>query len=74
MAIRRVVRRYRRPVPEYTSRGCPLTKSHTARCHRVCTPVGGIGFCGRIAPHALLGRTQQAILSHRHRQTAEAEA
>jgi hypothetical protein len=74
MATRRVLRRVPRPVPEYTSRGCPLTKSHTAWCHRVCTPVGGLGFCGRVAPHALLGRTQEAILRHKRQSAAEAGA
>ena len=63
--MRRVVRRARTRVPEYTVLGCPLTKSRTAWCHRVCTPVDGIGACGRVAPHSLMGRTQQAILRHR---------
>jgi len=65
MAMRRVVRRTRARVPEYTFLGCSLTKSRTAWCHRVCTPVQGIGACGRVAPHALLGRTQEAILRQR---------
>ena len=64
MAKRRVVRRVRTRVPDYTFLGCPLTKSRTAWCHRVCVPVQGIGACGRIAPHALTGRTQAAILRH----------
>ncbi len=65
MAMRRVVRRVRTRVPDYTFLGCPLTKSRTAWCHRVCTPVQGRGACGRVAPHALVGRTQEAILRHR---------
>jgi hypothetical protein len=28
---------------------------------RLCEPVGGLGLCGRVAPHALRGRTQMAI-------------
>jgi len=73
MATRRV-RRYQRGIPEYTSLGCPLTKSHTCWCHAVCVPVGGIGFCGRVAPHSLLGRTQEAILRHRRQKALEARA
>jgi hypothetical protein len=67
MAMRRVVRRVRTRVPEYTSLGCPLTKSRTCWCHGVCVPVEGRGVCGRIAPHALVGRTQEAIYRHKLR-------
>lgn len=73
MATRRVIRRVQRRVPEYTTRGCPLTKSRTAWCHGVCSPVEGLGVCGRIAPHALLGRTQKAILRHRLRTETQAQ-
>lgn len=41
--------------------GCPLTKSRTNWCYRLCVPVNGLGACGRIAPHALRGRTDLAI-------------
>jgi hypothetical protein len=64
MATRRVSRRPRTKVLEYTSLGCPLTKSRTSWCHGLCVPADGIGHCGRIAPHAVTGRTQQAILRH----------
>lgn len=67
MAVRRVVRRLPTRVPEYTCLGCPLTKSRTLWCHGICVPVDGIGVCGRIAPHALTGRTQEAIRRHRLR-------
>ncbi|HKJ03472.1 MAG TPA: hypothetical protein VJ997_13485 [Longimicrobiales bacterium] len=63
--MRRVVRRTRTRVPEYTSLGCPLTKSRTSWCHGVCAPVDGRGVCGRLAPHALIGRTQEAIYRHK---------
>lgn len=49
-------------MPEYTCLGCPLTKSHSLWCHRLCVPKDGKGFCGRVAPHALMGSTGQAIL------------
>lgn len=45
--------------------GCPLTKNRTPWCFSICTPAGGLGDCGRLAPHALLGRTQEAILKQR---------
>jgi hypothetical protein len=68
MAKRRVVKRERKTVPEYTVRGCPLTKSHSLWCHSLCIPKNGIGLCGRIAPHTVTGRTQIAILKHKIKQ------
>jgi hypothetical protein len=68
MAKRRVVKREKRGVPEYTVLGCPLTKSHALWCHGLCVPEDGIGLCGRIAPHTVTGRTQMAILKHKIRQ------
>lgn len=62
MANRRLVKRTRTRVPEYTCLGCPLTKSHSLWCHRLCVPKEGIGYCGRVAPHAVVGRTAEAIL------------
>ena len=72
MASRRLVKRVRSRVPEYTCLGCPLTKSHSLWCHRLCVPKEGIGFCGRVAPHAVTGRTQEAILRYKIRQAAQA--
>lgn len=65
MAKRRLVRRERGRVPEYTVLGCPLTRSHALWCHGLCVPENGIGVCGRIAPHTVQGRTQMAILKHK---------
>jgi hypothetical protein len=62
MAKRRLVKREKTRVPEYTCLGCPLTKSHSLWCHGFCVPKNGIGLCGRVAPHAVVGRTQEAIL------------
>jgi hypothetical protein len=39
-----------------------MTKSNSLWCHRLCVPENGIGFCGRVAPHAVMGRTAEAIL------------
>ena len=65
MAKRRVVKREKRGIPEYTVLGCPLTKSHSLWCHGLCVPKEGIGFCGRVAPHAVMGRTGAAILKYK---------
>jgi len=62
MPKRRLVKREKTRVPEYTCLGCPLTKSHSLWCHRLCVPKNGVGYCGRVAPHAVTGRTQEAIL------------
>ena len=41
--------------------GCPLTHNRSSWCNAFCVPKGIYGACGRIAPHALRGRTQRAI-------------
>lgn len=60
----------RKPVPRSTRRegsipsrnqGCPLTRNRSVWCYGSCTPVAGRGLCGRLAHHALVGRTQRAI-------------
>lgn len=45
--------------------GCPRTKNRSNWCHRWCTPKRGLGDCGRLAPHGMLGKTQQAILMYK---------
>ena len=53
---------------EYTYLGCPLTRNRSPWCFRLCTPDDeGHGQCGRVAPHALKGRTQVAIETHNQR-------
>ena len=47
--------------------GCPLTKNRSPWCHRLCQPAKGIGVCGRIAPHAIRGRTDLAIQAYKER-------
>jgi hypothetical protein len=47
--------------------GCPRTRNRSNWCHAWCVPHDGIGDCGRVAPHALMGRTQRAISCHRGR-------
>lgn len=50
--------------------GCPRTKNRSNWCYRMCVPHDGRGQCGRVAPHAGMGRTQQAILAHKASQQA----
>jgi hypothetical protein len=59
--IRVKVRVIRRSGTNRNQVGCPLTKNRSAWCYRLCPPVNGRGACGRIAPHALRGRTDLAI-------------
>jgi hypothetical protein len=68
MATPRLVKRNRTRVPEYTCLGCPMTKSRSLWCHRLCVPKEGIGFCGRVAPHAVVGKTAEAILNYNIKQ------
>ena len=55
----------RKNPPEFTGRGCPLTKNQTKWCYGMCEVTDGLGFCGRVAPHGLSGRTQDAIRNHK---------
>ena len=54
-------------------RGCPKTRNRSCWCYALCTPKAGLGYCGRPAAHALLGRTQQAILAHKLKKQQEAQ-
>jgi len=56
--VRRV--RTRRSVHSKNQR-CPAARYRTVWCYGGCHPVEGMGLCGRVAPHAIRGRTQQAI-------------
>ena len=47
--------------------GCPRTKNRSNWCHAWCVPQDGLGDCGRLAPHGIMGKTQLAILNHRSR-------
>ncbi len=59
--------------PQSRTNRCRATKGLTKWCFGVCQPVRGIGFCGRAAPHALRGRTQQAIARQKARAKKEAK-
>ena len=53
-----------------TLRRCPMVRFRACWCRGICDPIDGIGACGLDAPHAMLGRTQQAILDHKTRRAA----
>jgi hypothetical protein len=46
---------------EFTTRSCPFNGHQVSGCLRLCQPIGDSGVCGRVAPHAMIGRTQAAI-------------
>jgi hypothetical protein len=49
---------------------CPYNGHQVGWCRGLCTPVAGVGACGRPAAHALMGRTQRAIAAQIARQLA----
>ena len=53
--------------------GCPLTHNRSSWCNQLCVPVKGRGPCGRIAAHALRGRTQRAIDQYEQRKSRGGE-
>lgn len=63
-----IKKRKNNKVPEYRHLGCPHTKNHSLWCFHLCVPKNGIGECGRLAPHGVLGKTREAILRHRQEQ------
>jgi hypothetical protein len=58
--------------PQFRTTRCLATKGLTKWCFAVCEPKRGIGHCGRVAPHALRGRTQLAIARYNARQRDDA--
>lgn len=54
-------KRGRRPLPEYTSLGCVMTRNLSGWCFRLCKPENGIGRCGRVYPFATRSRIQRGI-------------
>jgi hypothetical protein len=57
---RRPPREPRRPLRDLNP-GCPILRYRASWCMRLCTPAGALGLCGRLAPHAMLDKTQRAI-------------
>lgn len=52
---------------------CPYNGHQVGWCRGLCTPVAGVGHCGRPAAHAMMGRTQRAIAAQQALQLATAE-
>ena len=48
-------------VPSYVTISCPFNGHQVSWCMGFCEPVGTLGHCGRLAPHAMKGRTQIAL-------------
>jgi hypothetical protein len=49
---------------------CPLNGHQAGACRGLCEPApDGNGLCGRLAAHALVGRTQAAIAAQRGEET-----
>ncbi len=71
MKITAKAARKREGLSRYIRLGCPLTKSNSKWCYGMCKPVKGLGFCGRVAPHAIEGRTQKAIRLHKESKKAD---
>ena len=51
----------------YTTIECPYNGHQVSFCRGLCEPIEGHGHCGRLAPHAMIGRTQAAIASYKDR-------
>ena len=46
---------------------CPFNGHQVSWCRQLCEPVDEHGLCGRLAPHAMVGRTQLAIAGYNAR-------
>jgi hypothetical protein len=53
-----------RPLPEFLTITCPKYGHRITWCRQICTPIGNKGDCGRLAPHAMVGKTQAAIAAY----------
>ena len=51
-----------------------MVRYRAAWCRYLCDPIQGRGSCGRLAPHAMLGKTQKAILRHKKRASQAARS
>jgi hypothetical protein len=46
---------------------CPFNGHQVSWCRQLCEPIEDHGYCGRLAPHTMVGKTQVAIASYRDR-------
>ncbi len=51
----------KRSLPPFRYITCPANGHQVSWCRGLCRPIKGIGYCGRVAPHAMVDRTQRAI-------------
>lgn len=54
----------KRGLPEYRTLACPKYGHRITWCRQICTPIDEMGDCGRLAPHAMIGKTQAAIAAY----------
>lgn len=56
----------RRTFPEYHTLECvAYERGHGITwCRHICKPIGDLGECGRLAPHAITSKTQAAIAAY----------
>jgi hypothetical protein len=71
--LRPKTQRKRTRLRSYITISCPYNGHQVSWCRGLCEPIDGHGFCRRVAPHCLTGRTQAAIASYKER-TREAES
>lgn len=57
-------------LPPYRTIQCPMNGHQISWCMGLCKPIGKLGHCGRLAPHAMIGRTQAAIMAYQNAQTS----
>lgn len=60
-----------RPLPEYRTLDCPKYGHRNTWCRLMCTPIGTKGECGRLAPHAMVSKTQAAIAAFNASQASD---
>jgi hypothetical protein len=46
---------------------CPFNGHQVSWCRELCEPIEGHGYCGRDAPHLMIGRTQAAIAFYKRK-------
>jgi len=56
----------------FSTLSCPLNGHQVSGCRQLCVPIAEHGVCGRLAPHAMKGRTQLAIAAYNARSRGSA--
>lgn len=68
MSLLRPVEERKQPsLRTYTVIRCPFNGHQVSFCRGLCQPIEGKGHCGRLAPHAMIGRHQAAIARYAER-------